>query len=424
MGHKKGVIALMGSGELTSTMVAVHKDLLAGVPSPPRPVFLDTPAGFQLNADQLAQKAREYFRDHVRHDLSVASFRNRDEVSAYDAELAFHAMRESHYLLIGPGSPTYAVRQWKDTPVPEILAARVQAGGCLVAASAAALTVGRCTLPVYEIYKVGEDLHWVDGIDILSQFGLNLVVIPHWNNAEGGTHDTRFCYMGEPRFLRLESLLPPGVAVLGLDEHTACLLDFESDQATIRGLGRVTVRRGGVELTFGKGDLLPLDVLRGVEPAASWIGGREPDGGSGDSEAETGPVGDRESGFWQEIHEIEAHYRHGVESRTVREMIRALLELDRLIWQAAMDRESDEFIAQARDIFRDMVVFLGVQMESCPADTRATVAPLVDELLSLRGRFRARKQWGEADEIRDSIQRAGITVEDTAEGVRWKLTGG
>jgi cysteinyl-tRNA synthetase len=105
-------------------------------------------------------------------------------------------------------------------------------------------------------------------------------------------------------------------------------------------------------------------------------------------------------------------------------MIRALLELDRLIWQAAMDRESDEFIAQARDIFRDMVVFLGVQMESCPADTRATVAPLVDELLSLRGRFRARKQWGEADEIRDSIQRAGITVEDTGEGVRWKLTGG
>jgi hypothetical protein len=424
MGHGKGVIALMGSGELTSTMVAVHKDLLAGAPSPPRPVFLDTPAGFQLNADQLARKAREYFRDHVRHDLAVASFRNREEVSAYDAELAFHAMRESHYLLIGPGSPTYAVRQWKDTPIPEILAARVQAGGCLVAASAAALTVGRCTLPVYEIYKVGEDIHWVDGIDILSHFGLNLVVIPHWNNAEGGTHDTRFCYMGEPRFLRLESRLPPDCTILGLDEHTACLLDFEKDRATIRGIGRVTVRRGGVELQFGKGDALPLDLLRDAGSAVSWVGGREPGAGPGASEAESVPGGDRESGFWQEIHEIESLFRNGVESRTVKDMIRALLELDRLIWQAAMDRESDEFVAQARDIFRDMVVFLGVQMESCPADRRAAVAPLVDELLSLRERFRVRKQWKEADEIRDSIQRADIIVEDTSEGVRWKLTGG
>jgi len=56
-----------------------------------------------------------------------------------------------------------------------------------VAASAAALTIGRFTLPVYEIYKVGQDIHWVDGLDILSQFGLHLVVVPHWNNAEGGT---------------------------------------------------------------------------------------------------------------------------------------------------------------------------------------------------------------------------------------------
>ena len=42
----------------------------------------------------------------------------------------------------------------------------------------------------------------------------DLVVIPHWNNAEDGTHDTRFCFMGEPRFRRLESLIPEEVPVL------------------------------------------------------------------------------------------------------------------------------------------------------------------------------------------------------------------
>ena len=99
----------------------------------------------------------------------------------------------------------------------------------MVAASAAALTVGRFTLPVYEIYKVGQDLHWVEGTNILGRFGFNLVIIPHWNNAEGGTHDTRFCYMGEHRLKQLESLLPPDVSIFGLDEHTACLMDFEKE---------------------------------------------------------------------------------------------------------------------------------------------------------------------------------------------------
>ena len=131
-----------------------------------------------------------------------------------------------------------------------------------MAASAAALTVGRFTLPVYEIYKVGEDLHWVEGMNILEHFGFNLVVIPHWNNAEGGTHDTRFCYMGEARLRKLEFRLPDDVCILGLDEHTACLLDLEKDEAVIRGIGSVTLRRGGVERSFTKSNRFPLQMLR------------------------------------------------------------------------------------------------------------------------------------------------------------------
>ncbi len=137
-----GIIALMGSGELTSTMVAVHKDLVHAVPEPANPVFLDTPAGFQLNADQLARKAVEYFRDHVQHRMTVASFKNREELSAYDAEFAYRRLRDSHYLLIGPGSPTYAVRQWKNTPIPQLYVERVAGERRLMTASANALTLG------------------------------------------------------------------------------------------------------------------------------------------------------------------------------------------------------------------------------------------------------------------------------------------
>jgi hypothetical protein len=39
-------------------------------------------------------------------------------------------------------------------------------------------------------------------------------VIPHYDNTEGGTHDTRYCYLGERRLRLIESELPDDAAVL------------------------------------------------------------------------------------------------------------------------------------------------------------------------------------------------------------------
>jgi hypothetical protein len=67
----------------------------------------------------------------------------------------------------------------------------------LAFASAASIAVGRYALPVYEIYKVGADLHWVDGLDLFRVFGWELAIVPHWNNREGGDDlDTSRCFMG------------------------------------------------------------------------------------------------------------------------------------------------------------------------------------------------------------------------------------
>jgi hypothetical protein len=177
MGPEKGMIVIMGSGELTATMVEVHKELLGRFGPAAKAVFLDTPAGFQLNVDQISQKAQEYFQAHIQQPLAIASYKSNDAISPFEAEQAYQTLREADFVLIGPGSPTYAVQQWRQSAIPQILSGRIKDGGCLVAASAAALTVGRFTLPVYEIYKVGQDLHWVDGMDILKEFGFNLVVL-------------------------------------------------------------------------------------------------------------------------------------------------------------------------------------------------------------------------------------------------------
>ena len=405
----------MGSGELTATMVEVHKELLAELPDPPQAVFLDTPAGFQLNVDHLSERATEYFRQHVQQDMSIVSFKSKERCTQLEAEQAFHAMREANFFLVGPGSPSYAVRQWQETPIPEILSKRVEDGGCLVAASAAALTVGRFTIPVYEIYKVGEDLHWVEGINILEHFGFNLVVIPHWNNAEGGTHDTRFCFMGESRFAKLESLLPEDVSIFGLDEHTACLIDLDKNEAVIKGLGTVTLRRRGGEIVFTKGDRFSLDILRGEDLGKDWQPVvRE------QTASEVVPEIKGES-FWDRIHAIETAFRAGLEQDDTKETTNALLELDRTIWKATQELEYEEFISQAREVLRDLIVLLGMRLEASPKDRADCLAPLVEDLLTLREKFRENQQWQEADAIRNSLERAQIIVEDAEDGSRWRL---
>ena len=414
MWGKKGIIALMGSGELTSTMVEVHKELLKSLGGDARAIFLDTPAGFQLNADDLSRRAVAYFRDRVGHPMGIASFKSRESLNTREMEEAHRVLASAHFMLIGPGSPTYALSQWHGTLIPEIFKQRIQDGACLVAASAAALTVGSFTLPVYEIYKVGQDLHWMEGLHILDHFGLPAVVIPHWNNAEGGTHDTRFCYMGEKRFRLLEELLPSHLPILGIDEHTACILDLEKGEGRIRGIGQVRLRREGVEMSFQRGDTFSLDLFHGqMRPEVSYEdafkNGMAPD------------LNLERDSFWHRFQTLENDFQEAFEGKSSVRAVNALLEMDRVLWQAHQDGEDPEFIAQARERYRELLVQLGLVSESFLTHRKQRLEPLVESLLHLRNRYRREKRWEDADALRQCLQEAGVTVEDLPEGFRWKL---
>jgi peptidase E len=419
MAENLGEIALMGSGELTATMVEVHKSLISRTKVFPRAVFLDTPAGFQLNVDQLSERAREYFRQRIQSDMAIASLKS-EAVPLYEAEKAYELLRSAGYILIGPGSPTYAVQQWRQTPVPDILEDRIRNGGCLVAASAAALTVGRCTLPVYEIYKVGAALYWEAGLDLLGRFGFNLVVIPHWNNAEGGTHDTRFCYMGQPRFLRLEEMLPDEVTVLGLDEHTACLLDLSRNEARIEGIGTVTLRRAGQERRFARGDRFSLDLLRRTLGAdAEAVDSHSVSSAKSEpSPAKPAPLSEP---FWDQIHAFESSFQEGLSQKDPQTTTHALLELDRIVWEAAQDLENPEFISQAREILRECIVLLGLRLKISDQEKKQILSSLIEAVLGLREVFRQGKRWQDADAIRMALHQSGIRIEDTDKGPEWEL---
>jgi hypothetical protein len=415
MSSRKGTIVLMGSGELTATMVEVHKNMLARFPDSPAAVFLDTPAGFQLNVDEISRKAVEYFRIHVQKQLQVASYKSSENTSAFEAETAFHMLRNADFVLVGPGSPSYTVRHLQKTPIPDILVNNIQSGGCLVAASAAALTIGRLTLPVYEIYKVGLDIHWIDGLDILSRFGLNLVVVPHWNNAEGGTHDTRFCFMGEPRFQKLETLLPDDAMILGIDEHTACIINLQTQRIDIQGIGHLTIRKKGREIKLGKGEEIPLDILHKDPDQRQW------QTNSDDDLKQTDDLKNSEAALLSKVNTVKASFQNGLSHHDPKKTINALLELDSMIWKAQRDLENEENISQAREVLRDSIVLLGAELEASPRRLKGFMRPLVEAMLQLRARFRNEQKWSEADRIRDILQDADILVEDTTDGFQWHI---
>jgi hypothetical protein len=275
--------------------------------------------------------------------------------------------------------------------------------------------MGRFSLPVYEIYKVGQEIHWVDGLDVLTQFGFNLVVVPHWNNAEGGTHDTRFCFMGKPRFQQLETLLPDDATIIGIDEHTACIIDLNAQEIDIQGIGSVTIRKKGREIKFGKGDQIPLEALVKEINQKDWAKNVDA------VEQQAGAREDLESHLLSKVHEIKSSFRNGLSHQDPKETTNALLDLDSTIWKAQKNLEDEERISEAREILRDSIVLLGAELGISPRHLREYLTPLVEAMLQLRVRFRNEQKWAEADHIREILQQSNIQVEDTKDGFQWYI---
>jgi hypothetical protein len=148
------LLVIMGSGETTPTMIKTHHRIFADLPPDGTALVLDTPYGFQLNADEISAKAVGYFTQSVGRQVRVLSWR-RDPPPGLARERALTELRAASWIFAGPGSPSYTLRHWPRAELPALLAA----AEVLVFASAAALTLGSHTIPVYEIYKAGEDPH-------------------------------------------------------------------------------------------------------------------------------------------------------------------------------------------------------------------------------------------------------------------------
>jgi hypothetical protein len=417
------ILAIMGSGETAPAMAKVHRALFDRLGPDVPAAIVDTPYGFQENADELSARTLEFFAGSVGRPVEVASYRSAD-VDPVTSATALARIRAARYVMAGPGSPSYALRQWTGGPIPDALAEKLATGGILTMASAAALTLGVLTIPVYEIYKVGEAPRWLPGLDLLGgATGLRAAVVPHYDNAEGGNHDTRFCYLGERRLTMLEALLPRDAFVLGIDSHTALVLDLEAGSATISGLGGVTVRVGGRSARFATGSVIAIEAL--AEAARGLAAGQSAEAVQDSAMASSNAPARRPTAaapLREEMQDLEGAFIAALETDDLRGAVGSLLALDEAVEARIRAGEDSPDLDNASATFRSLVVRLGEHAASRGSgEQRAAFGELVDTLLELRDRARAGRDWAAADLIRDRLVAAGIEVRDSPGGSTWVL---
>jgi hypothetical protein len=405
------LLVLMGSGETTPTMVTIHQRILAAVGDGPA-VIVDTPYGFQENADELTERTLEYLAHNVGREAGVVSLRDAATLGAVEREVALSVLAEAAWVFAGPGSPTYLARQWRAAGVPAVLSARLAdrtRATATVLASAAACTAGRRTIPVYELYKVGEAPRWEDGLDLLRPLGLDAIVVPHYDNAEGGTHDTSCCYVGDRRLRTLEAMLEPSEWVLGVDEHTAAVLDLDAGTLRVEGRGRAVVRLRDREHEVASGTTVDLGTV------LDWVAaglGASADGASGEAAASASAAARGAAGGRNGVGHGAGHGA-GADAAFDAALARGDLLAAAEVTAGLL---ADDGAAGA--VVRQVAALARVAQAGWHQH-RDLVAPHVETLLALRERARAERRFGDADAIRDALVAAGVEVHDARDGTDW-----
>ena len=402
-------------------MVKPHRAIFdhMGIESP-KAVMLDTPFGFQENRDILVEKTLQFFHDSIGRDVESAGLPRIEGVDPVVVEAGLTRVRQADWVFAGPGSPTYALRQWQGTPLRSLLADKLEHGGTVVFSSAAVLTLGVGTVPVYEIYKVGAEPVWEPGLDLLSSIGLPVAVIPHYDNTEGGNHDTRFCYLGETRLRLLEKQLDDDQFVLGVDEHTAVILDLDADTAEVVGKGAITLRTNGQSSRIEAGLTVSIDALRRPNHE------RRPDLVTGTSSPHPATADSKQGSagapsLLDDIAGNEAAFELAMTDGNAAAAVGAVLDLEQAMATWSADTTQNDHNDRARAALRSMISRLGTAAVEGLRDPRAVVAPVVEATLQLRQAVRAEKRYDLSDLLRNEMAKAGVEVRDTPEGVEWLL---
>ncbi len=232
---RPGPVALVGSGEYLPVMLEVEAALIAGRPS--RYVQLPTAAGEEGPASidrWVALGARQAARLGVEAVPVLAL----DRATA-DAEENARRVAGAGLIYLSGGSPAHLVDTLRGTRVWEAILAAWRGGAALAGCSAGAIALTAWVPDLRDRSTAPRD-----GLAVVPR----LRVLPHFDRLERWSPG-----MGEGAAAHL----PPGVALVGIDEETAIVSDGDDLRCwSVRGRGAAWVLTAEGRRPFRAGEEL------------------------------------------------------------------------------------------------------------------------------------------------------------------------
>src|SRR5690606_5008828 len=221
------------------------------------------------------------------------------------------------------------------------------------------------------------------------------------------------------RLSAMESSLPEDAFVLGVDEHTAVILDPAAGTATVAGNGVMTVRRQGQSTTYPPGAIVDFE-----EMAAAGGSGRpgaagaipptevaEPEEPADPAEPSVPALSLRQATV-----QIAKRFEAAMARRDVDGGAEAILALEQVLLDWSADTLTSDEGTFARGRLRSMVVAMGELAKVGARDPREVVGPFIEALLEVRDQARRARDFATSDRIRDRLTAAGVEVRDTPTG--------
>ena len=108
MKNATGSLAILGSGETSPNLVSVHRELLNGLDDSSDIFMIDSPFGFQENANQLVEKIIDFYKVSLNVDMKLATYRKIEELHSKSFFKSIQLLENASFIFAGPGSPSYA----------------------------------------------------------------------------------------------------------------------------------------------------------------------------------------------------------------------------------------------------------------------------------------------------------------------------
>jgi cysteinyl-tRNA synthetase len=187
----------------------------------------------------------------------------------------------------------------------------------------------------------------------------------------------------------------------------------------VQGTGGLTIRRNGNSRVLSTGSRSAVSELGNFEAGESDLVSTSP---TVSAEAEASGDGAKQPSLERDLEEHRAHFDEALEQRDVDEAVAALLAVEQSIQDWSADTLQSDSIDRARRELRAMVVRLGALAKVGVVDPATIVAPLVEQILAARRAAREAKDYAASDVLRDVLTQAGVSVNDTPDGVSWEWT--